>query len=71
MWFYRDDGLAIAGTTGPNDRPEEAREVEQYLSERPGKGLFAGGDGCFPAPFFCSGPGWSMHGGIDFFTRAW
>ena len=40
MWFYRDDGLAIAGTTGPNDRPEEAREVEQYLSERPGKGLF-------------------------------
>lgn len=35
MWFYRDDGLAITGTTGPNDRAEAVREVEQYLSERP------------------------------------
>ena len=35
MWFYRNAELAFEGTTGPNDRPEEARGVEQYLSERP------------------------------------
>ena len=40
MWFYRNAELAFEGTTGPNDRAEAARGVEQYLSERPGKGLF-------------------------------
>ena len=40
MWFYRNAELAFEGTTGPNDRAGAVREVEQYLSERPGKGLF-------------------------------